>query len=163
MAARCSFCGSTAGPFSKVEGRRLGPASPLGTRAEGARNRQVIAVMRQCQAAGEQVARMYQEPGRPGWSAKPRSPRTWSPSARGQRSVDVVVAHDGRCCVKANQAPLWLWACRPTQASHQDGRPRETIVVRGWPLTCGPSVAQLRLDWPSGADASGALILRLAA
>jgi hypothetical protein len=93
MADRCSFCGSTAGPFSKVEGlftvlmcadcqaargHGSGPY-PAMTRAEmragldllptwaldqkAAANRQVIAVTRQRLAAGEQVARMYQEPG----------------------------------------------------------------------------------------------------
>jgi hypothetical protein len=93
MADRCSFCGSTAGPFSNVEGlftvlmcadcqaargHGSGPY-PVMTRAEmragldllptwaleqkAAANRQVIAVMRQRLAAGEQVARMYQEPG----------------------------------------------------------------------------------------------------
>jgi hypothetical protein len=93
MAARCSFCGSTTGPFSRVEGvfavlmcvdclatrgHGTGPY-PAMTRAEmraslnllstwtletkAAANRRVIAVMRQRLAAGEQVARMYQEPG----------------------------------------------------------------------------------------------------
>jgi hypothetical protein len=93
MAARCSFCGSTTGPFSRVEGvfavlmcmdclaargHGTGPY-PAMTRAQmrvslnllptwvletkAAANRRVIAVMRQRLAAGEQVARMYQEPG----------------------------------------------------------------------------------------------------
>jgi hypothetical protein len=93
MADHCSFCSSTAGPFSKVEGlftvlmcadclaargRGSGPY-PVMTRAEmrvgldlmatwaleqkAAANRQLIAAMRQRLAAGEQVARMYQEPG----------------------------------------------------------------------------------------------------
>jgi len=93
VADRCSFCGSTAGPFSKVEGlftvlmcadcqaarghgtgpypvmtraqmragRDLLPTWALGQKA--AANRQLIAVMRQRLAAGEEVARMYQEPG----------------------------------------------------------------------------------------------------
>jgi hypothetical protein len=92
-AERCSFCGSTAGPFTKVgglftvlmcadcqaaRGHGSGPY-PVMTRAEmragldllptwaleqkAAANRQVIAVMRQRLAAGQQVARMYQEPG----------------------------------------------------------------------------------------------------
>ena len=90
---RCSFCGSTLGPFSRVEGlftvlmcadcqaargHGSGPY-PVMTRAEmragldllptwaleqkAAANRQVIAVMRERLAAGEEVARMYQEPG----------------------------------------------------------------------------------------------------
>jgi hypothetical protein len=93
MADRCSFCGSTAGPFSRVEGLFTVPMCgdcqaarghgsgpyPVVTRAEmragldllptwaleqkAAANRQVIAVMGQRSAAGEQVARMYQEPG----------------------------------------------------------------------------------------------------
>jgi hypothetical protein len=93
MADRCSFCGSTAGPFSQVEGlftvlmcadcqaargHGSGPY-PVMTRAEmragldllptwaleqkAAANRQLITVMRPRLAAGEQVARMYQEPG----------------------------------------------------------------------------------------------------
>jgi hypothetical protein len=93
MADRCSFCGSTAGPFSKVEGlftvlmcadcqaaggHGSGPY-PVMTRAQmragldllptwaleqkAAANRQFIAAMRQRLAAGEEVARMYQEPG----------------------------------------------------------------------------------------------------
>ena len=93
MADRCSFCGSTAGPFSRVEGlftvlmcsdcqaargHGTGPY-PVMTRAQmragldllptwaleqkAAANRQVIAIMRQRLAAGEQAARMYQEPG----------------------------------------------------------------------------------------------------
>jgi hypothetical protein len=93
MADRCSFCGSTAGPFHEVgglftvlmcadcqaaRGDGSGPY-PVMTRAEmragldllptwaleqkAAANRQVIAVMRQRLAAGEQVARMSQEPG----------------------------------------------------------------------------------------------------
>jgi hypothetical protein len=93
MAERCSFCGSTAGPFSNVEGlftvlmctdcqaaRGYGSGPyPVMTRAEmragldlmatwalelkAAANRQVIDIMRQRLAAGEQLARMYQEPG----------------------------------------------------------------------------------------------------
>ena len=93
MADRCSFCGSTTGPFNKVgglftvlmcadcqaaRGHGSGPY-PVMTRAEmragldllqtwaleqkAAANRQVIAVMRERLGAGEQVARMYQEPG----------------------------------------------------------------------------------------------------
>jgi hypothetical protein len=93
MAGRCSFCSSTAGPFSSVEGlftvlmcadcqaargHGSGPY-PVMTRAQmragldllptwaleqkAAANRQLIAVMRQRLAAGEEVARMYQEPG----------------------------------------------------------------------------------------------------
>src|SRR4029453_674631 len=96
MADCCSFCGSTAGPFGKVEGlftvlmcadcqaargRGNGP-HPVMTRAEmragldlmptwaleqkAAANRQLIAAMRRRLAAGEQVARMDQEPGL-GW------------------------------------------------------------------------------------------------
>jgi hypothetical protein len=92
MAARCSFCGATSGPFTKVEGlftvlmcadcqaargHGSGPY-PVMTRSEmragldlmptwaleqkAAANRQVIAIMRQRLAAGEEVARMYQEP-----------------------------------------------------------------------------------------------------
>jgi hypothetical protein len=92
-AGHCSFCGSTSGPFSKVQGlftvlmcadcqaargHGAGPY-PVMTRAQmreslellpswvlerkAAANRQVIAVMRERLAAGEEVARMYQEPG----------------------------------------------------------------------------------------------------
>jgi hypothetical protein len=93
MAARCSFCSATSGPFSKVEGlftvlmcadcqaargHGSGPY-PVMIRSEmragldlmptwaleqkAAANRQVIAVMRRRLTAGEEVARMYQEPG----------------------------------------------------------------------------------------------------
>jgi hypothetical protein len=92
-AGHCSFCGSTSGPFIKVQGlftvlmcadcqatrgHGTGPF-PVMTRAEmreslellpswvleqkAAANRQVIAVMRERLAASEEVARMYQEPG----------------------------------------------------------------------------------------------------
>jgi hypothetical protein len=44
---------------------------------KAAANRQLIAATRRRLAAGEQVARMYHEPGWPGWSGKPRSPKTW--------------------------------------------------------------------------------------
>ena len=93
MAARYSFCGSIAGPYSKIEGlftvlmcadcqaaRRHGSGPyPVMTRAQAragldllptwaleqkaAANRQVIAIMRKRLATGEQVAHMYQEPG----------------------------------------------------------------------------------------------------
>ena len=93
MADRCSFCGSTAGPFSNVEGlftvlmctdcqaaRGYGSGPyPVMTREEmragldlmatwaleqkAAANRQLIVAMRPRLGAGEQVARMYQEPG----------------------------------------------------------------------------------------------------
>ena len=92
-AAHCSFCGTTSGPFSKVEGlfavlmcadcqaargHGSGPY-PVMTRAQmragldllptwaleqkAAANRQLIAIMRRRLAVGEEVARMYQEPG----------------------------------------------------------------------------------------------------
>jgi hypothetical protein len=171
MADRCSFCGSAAGPFSRVEGlftvlmcadcqaaRGHGSGSyPVMTRAElragldelptwvleqkGGRHRHVITIMRTRLAAGEQVARMHQEPGLAGWSAKPRWPRTLAPSARGQRSADVVVAHDGRCCVKASWVSSW-----PAEIGHRSWlgvriRPLVTVVVRWGPMACGPRVA----------------------
>jgi len=49
---------------------------------KAAANRQVIAVMRQRLAAGEQVVRMYREPAWPGWSAKPRLPSSCSPNGQ---------------------------------------------------------------------------------
>jgi hypothetical protein len=92
-AGHCSFCGSTIGPFTKVQGlftvlmcadcqaargHGAGPY-PAMTRAEmreslellpswvleqkAAANRRVIAVMRERLVAGEEVARMYREPG----------------------------------------------------------------------------------------------------
>jgi hypothetical protein len=93
MAERCSFCGATTGPFSTVEGLftvlicgdcqaargRGGGPYPVMTQAEmresldllptwaleqkATANRQVIAIMRERLAAGQEVARMYQEPG----------------------------------------------------------------------------------------------------
>jgi hypothetical protein len=81
-----------AGPFSKVEGavhaaaalsghdpggdaRRAGPAADVGLEQKAAANRQVIAITRQRLTAGEDVPRMYQEPGLAGLDAKVRSPR----------------------------------------------------------------------------------------
>ena len=92
MEARCSFCGTTSGPFSKVEGlftvlmcadcqaargHGSGPY-PVMTRAEmragldllptwaleqkAAANRQLIAVMRQRLAAGEEAAKLFLDP-----------------------------------------------------------------------------------------------------
>jgi hypothetical protein len=97
-----SFCGATGGPFTKVEGlftvlmcvdcqaargHGAGP-HPVLTRGDmreslallpswvlahkAAANRQLIAVMRQRLAAGEQVARMYQEPGLAGAPSRGR-------------------------------------------------------------------------------------------
>lgn len=92
MPARCPFCGATNGPFSvgglftvlmcsdcqAARGHGSGPY-PVVPRAQmragldlpprgrwsrrAAANRHVIAVMRRRLAAGEEVARMYQEPG----------------------------------------------------------------------------------------------------
>ena len=93
MGPRCSFCGATVGPFLEVEGAfRLlmcgdcqaarghdSAPYPAVTRTElragldllptwalaqrAAANRQQIEQMRERLAAGEEVARMYQEPG----------------------------------------------------------------------------------------------------
>jgi hypothetical protein len=93
MGPRCSFCGTTAGPFLELGGafpllmcgdcqaaRGHNPSPyPTVTRAElragldllptwaleqkAAANRQKIKAMRERLAAGEEVARMYQEPG----------------------------------------------------------------------------------------------------
>src|SRR5215217_2375622 len=103
MADCCSFCGSSTGPFNKVEGQFTvlmcadwqaahghgDSPYPAMTRAEmhagldllptwaleqkAAANRQVIAVMCQRLAAGGQVARMYQEPGL-AWRERPLVP-----------------------------------------------------------------------------------------
>jgi hypothetical protein len=54
---------------------------------KAAANRQVIDIMRRRLAAGEEVARMYQEPGLAGSSPWPRSPRAWWPSATRQPSA----------------------------------------------------------------------------
>src|SRR5512132_4628366 len=93
MPGRCTFCGSTMGRSARwrgcsrllmcadcqaAHGHGAGPY-PMMTRAQmradlellptwaleqkAAANRQVIAVMRRRLAAGEEVARMYQEPG----------------------------------------------------------------------------------------------------
>ena len=112
QARHCSFCGATSGPFTKVEGlstvlicadcqatrgHGAGPY-PVMTRAQmreslallpswalerkAAANRQGIAVMRQRLAAGEQVARMYQEPGLAWLERKPRPPSSCSPNGK---------------------------------------------------------------------------------
>jgi hypothetical protein len=104
---RCSFCGSTAGPFSTVgglftvliyadcqaaRGHGSGPY-PVMTRAQmrtgldllptwaleqkAAANRQVIAVMRQRLAAGSRWLGCTRSRGWPGWNAKPKSLRSW--------------------------------------------------------------------------------------
>src|SRR5215207_7982445 len=124
MAARCSFCGATSGPFTKVEGlftvlmcadcqaaRGYGSGPypvmtrsemragldllPLGVGAEG--GRQPPAHRGHAPAPGRRGAggpACTRSRGWPGWSAKPRSPRTWSPSATRQPSAttDVVAA-----------------------------------------------------------------------
>ena len=108
--AHGSFCGSPAGPFTKIEGmftvlmcadcqavggHGSGP-HPVTTRAQmragldllptwalelkAAANRQRIAVMRQRLAEGEQMAACTRSRDWPGWSDKPRSPRSWSRS-----------------------------------------------------------------------------------
>jgi hypothetical protein len=129
MPDRCSFCGSTAGPFAKVEGlftvlmcadcqaargHGSGPYPGM-TRAEmragldlmatwaleqkAAANRQLIAATRLRLAAGEQVAPMYQEPG----LALARAP---SGGRRGPR---------GRAPSGGEALPLmWIW---PTTAA----------------------------------------------
>jgi hypothetical protein len=111
-AGHCSFCGAATGPFTKVEGlftvlmwtdcqaaRGYGAGPyPVMTRAQmreslallpswaleqkAAANRQVIAVMRERLAAGEAVARMIRSRGWPGWSVRPRPPRTCSPNGK---------------------------------------------------------------------------------
>jgi hypothetical protein len=71
---------------------------------KAAADRQLIAVMRQRLAAGEEVPRMYQEPGLAGWSAKPRPPRSWWPGGMRHRgaTADRLMArpHYGLCGVK---------------------------------------------------------------
>jgi hypothetical protein len=111
MAAPCSFCGSTVGPFDQVEGLFTvlmctdcqaargdgkGPYRVM-TRAEiragldllptwaleqkAAANRQVIATMRERLAAGEAVLACTRNRTWPGCNGKLRSPRSWSHSA----------------------------------------------------------------------------------
>jgi hypothetical protein len=78
--------------MTRAEMRRSGPAPTWVLEQKAAANRQVIAVMRQRLAAGEQVARMYQEPGL-GWverQAEVMEDR--SPSARQQGSAAADVA-----------------------------------------------------------------------
>jgi hypothetical protein len=89
----CLFTVLMCADCQAARGRGSGPY-PVMTRAEmragldllptwaleqkAAANRQLIAAMRRRLAAGEQVARTYQEPrGWPGWSGKPRWPRSW--------------------------------------------------------------------------------------
>ncbi len=68
---------------------------------KAAANRQVIAIMRQRLAAGEEGPACTRSRGWPGWSAKPRSWRTWSPSAR-ERTAEVVVTPNGLYRAKAS-------------------------------------------------------------
>jgi hypothetical protein len=121
MADRCSFCGSTAGPFSKVgglftvmmcadcqavRGHGSGPY-PVMTRAEmragldllptwALEQKAALTVRSSSSCASDWLPTSRwractRSRGWPGWSAKPRLWRTWSPSAR-QRTAEVVVA-----------------------------------------------------------------------
>ena len=68
MCADCQAArGHGSGPYPVMTRGRCAPAWDLlptwALEQKAAANRQVIAVMRQRLAAGEQVARMYQEPG----------------------------------------------------------------------------------------------------
>ena len=162
MADRCSFCGSTAGPFNEVgglftvlmcadcqaaRGHGSGPY-PVMTRAEmragldllptwaleqkAAANRQVIAVMRQRLAAGEQVA-----PHVPGAGAG----LAGAPS-RGRRGP-------GRRAPRGSQAPLLMWMRpHPTTASaieNKHGRSTTSGDATIGPLTLASSVVAYRL------------------
>ena len=106
MAERCSFCGAASGPFSTVgglftvlmcadclatRGHGAGPY-PVMTRAEmragldllptwaleqkAVANRQVIAVMRERWPLARRWRGCTRSRGWPGWSAKPRRPRS---------------------------------------------------------------------------------------
>jgi hypothetical protein len=174
MARRRSFCGSTAGPFN-VGGlftalmcadcqaaRGHGSALyPVMTRAEmraglellptwaleqkAAANRQVIAVMDQRLAAGEQVARMYQEPGLAWLERQAEVAEDLVAERRRQRSgtADVVVAPQRPVPCEANWGRPGSGRCCPGQPSHQnDNRQRPWLSVIGayaapiWP-SCG--------------------------
>ena len=108
MAARCAFCGTTSGPFSKVEGlftvlmcadcqaargHGSGPY-PVMTRAQMRAGLDLLPTWaleqkrpptatssRSCAGAWRRARRWpgcIRSRGWPGWSAKPRSPKTWS-------------------------------------------------------------------------------------
>jgi hypothetical protein len=117
MADRCSFCGSTAGPFTRVEGlftvlmcadcqaargHGSGPY-PVMTRAEMRAGLELLPTWaleqkaaptarssRSCVSAWLPASKWLactRSRDWPGWSDKPRSPRASSPSARQQRSA----------------------------------------------------------------------------
>jgi hypothetical protein len=93
--------------------RRSGAAPELGARAEGSRQPPVIAVMRQRLAAGEQVARMDQEPGLAWLERQAEVAEGWSASAkRASATTEALVAHLGRCCVKQARPLLDQQGCR---------------------------------------------------
>jgi hypothetical protein len=82
MCADCQAArGHSSGPYpvmTRAQLRRPGCAAHLGAGIEGGPHRQLIAVMRQRPAAGEQVARMYQEPGLAWLERQADVPRPWS-------------------------------------------------------------------------------------
>ena len=123
MADRCSFCGSTAGPFSKVEGlhgadvpgrprprqrplsgddpvgaaSRPGHAVDLGAGAEGGRQppaHRGHAPTTGCRRAGG--SHVPGARGWPGWSGKPRSPKSWWRSGSELRKTAQDHDHTGR-------------------------------------------------------------------
>ena len=64
--ADCQAPAARLGPYTvrtEPDARRTRPVAKMGAGAKAAANRQLIAAMRLRLAAGEQVARMYQEPG----------------------------------------------------------------------------------------------------
>jgi hypothetical protein len=69
-------------------------ATPWALAQKAAANRQVISGMRRRLAAGQEVARLHQEPGLAWLERHAESPRTWSPNANGRQSAtaDVMAA-----------------------------------------------------------------------
>jgi hypothetical protein len=137
MVPRCSFCGSTGGPFAEVVGmftvlmcadcqaarghssgpypvmtraqlRRPGCAAHLGAGIEGGPHRQLIAVMRQRPAAGEQVARMYQgaRPGLAGAASRRAETLVAERRVRSASETDQSACAVGHCCGEASAAKV---------------------------------------------------------
>ena len=174
MADRCSFCGSTAGPFSKKDGlftvlmcadcqaargRGTGPY-PVMTRAEmragldllptwaleqkAAANRQLIAAMRLRLAAGEQVARTYQKPGL-AWLER-----------QAEVAEDLVAERQaaGSATADVDMAHDGRCPVRISATTHRDLRAHwcfpgsaSGLILH---LTCLLSIAQLYEETPSG-------------
>jgi hypothetical protein len=182
MADRCSFCGST-GPFSRVgpvhgadvrgppgrprpgqrpvpgpdprrAARRAGPAADRG--AGATRRPPTAGSSRSCASAwppGSRWLACIRSRGWPGWSAKPRSSRTWSPSARRQRGTTTKLVAASRRPQRRAYLILHRLLSRGVA-----GTPRHQAC--GWRASALDGLVRQSLTWPGhsgqrGQDAGG--------